>query len=200
MPSLIFHSVSSLLLTDVDLFVLRIAHARSPIPLPRRLCRWLDRLRANLRPQVAVPNLPASIQRPLLGLLHSEKSLHVEVKPDHHGCLRGLLQVADLHRLVAVHLDKPPRLIRNVQPALQTFEDRPHDCPWSSAGSPTNLRAHTRFSHAPDGGTCARNTFTSLGSALPCTTNQDPIRVPPTVLAAARRAPPVELFFPAHHM
>ena len=48
--------------------------------------------------------------------------------PDHLHRLRVLLQVYDLDRLVVSHLNEPPWLVRDFQPALplQTLEDRVH--------------------------------------------------------------------------
>ena len=55
--------------------------------------------------------------------------LLVELGPGFLDRLRVVLRVADLHRLVDVHLDEPPWLFRDFPPALllQNFEDRVQD-------------------------------------------------------------------------
>ena len=62
----------------------------------------------------------------------------VELGPVRVDCLRVLLQIADLYRLVVVHLDEPPWLIRDFPMLL----------------------------HTPEGGARARNTFASRRAVL----------------------------------
>ena len=111
----------------------------------------------------------------------SGKILFVELGPDHVDRLPSLLQVADLHRLVGVHLDNLLSSFTIFNQLCSCIDDRVHD----------PFTAHTRFSHAPCGGSRARNTFASLWSVLSCVTNT--IRISLAVLAAARRTPPVAM-------
>ena len=74
------------------------------MPISRRQCGWLAKLRASLRPQAVIP---ISTRPPLVQCLHSGDSpcwkRHL-----HH----VLLRVANLHRLVVADLDEPPKLFR----------------------------------------------------------------------------------------
>ena len=69
-----------------------------------------------------------------------------------------LFQVADLHCLVSVHLEDPPQLIQNIQPAL-LLRALQRACPRERSCS-QDSRTH------PTGGAGARNTFASLPVTL----------------------------------
>ena len=80
-----------------------------------------------------------------------QENLLVELGPGHLDCLRVRDNVADLFRLVVVHLDEPPQLIRDIhfcKPSkIESTKLSPPACKLAS-----KLRAHTKCSHAPCGG------------------------------------------------
>ena len=84
----------------------------------------------------------------------------------HRERLQGLLQIANVYCLMLVHLPSSSTcfVLGGPQP---TF---PADCDLPSAGSPRALSALIKWSHTPRGGACARKTFASRRSVLPCMT------------------------------
>ena len=74
-----------------------------------------------------------------------------ELGLDHFDRLRFLVQIANLHRHVVVHLDKPRSFNREFEPwlVLQTFEDRVHQVVSVRFNLDSSLRAHVRLSHRP---------------------------------------------------
>ena len=101
---------------------------------------------------------------------------------------RVLLQVADLHRLVVVHLDEPPPLTNHLSSALflETLQTSTsaQDCHLATADLPSALSAHTKFlAHTIRRGVGPRHL--RLGGIRAVLCKQDAV----IVLAAERRAP-----------
>ena len=122
------------------------------------------------------------------------ENLLVELGPDHLDRLRVLLQVADLHRLTAVHFDEPPQIIRDVQPALLLQNLRrssPPSCPRPLTSWPA-IRERTRDSCIDP--VVPRGPETPSPRWDPhCPVQPRLCSVHPVVLAAACRTPPIAL-------
>ena len=137
-------------------------------PLPPRLYRWLDRLGAPPRPPAVVSTscLPRSwcrwkvrsptffttskrqFCRPFADCCFCATS---RLRFNHAERHRARLQVADVHRLMLVHLHQPPYFILDVQTcsAPANLQRAPaQDCHSPAAGSPTSLRQLHGSGHA----------------------------------------------------
>lgn len=118
----------------------------SPIPLPRRPCRWLGKLRATV--DCHTGGVDEAAQHTFFTpskctFVHSFayccvwKHFSVETGPDHFDRFRVPLQIGGLLCLVIVHLNEPPQLNHNLLLLLENpRRGHPRGRLRLSAGSP----------------------------------------------------------------